>query len=109
MTEPKAPPPRSKTARARLRGALSAEPLSARELSQQVGLSEKEVLEHLVHVARSLEAEGNALHILPARCKSCGFAFEADLARARPSRCPKCKAERIEAARFGLSGAPTPQ
>jgi len=102
MTEPKPPPARADTARTRLREALSDEPLSARELSQRVGLSEKEVLEHLLHVARSLSTEGRSLDILPARCKSCSFHFEADLARARPSRCPNCKAERIEAARFSV-------
>lgn len=102
MTEPKAPPERSATARARLREALSDAPLSARELSQRVGLSDKEVLDHLAHVARTLATEGRALDILPARCKSCGYHFEADLARARPSRCPECKAERIEAARFSV-------
>jgi predicted Zn-ribbon and HTH transcriptional regulator len=103
MTEPKPPPERFETARQRLREALGAEPRSARELSQLVGLRDKEVLEHLAHLERSLEASGEALVILPARCKSCGFRFEAELSRARPSRCPECKAERIEAARFGVS------
>jgi predicted Zn-ribbon and HTH transcriptional regulator len=101
-SNPRPPPARSETARARLRDALSAEPQSARELSQRASLSEKEILEHLPHIARSLAADGRALDILPARCKSCSFHFERELQRARPSRCPKCKSERIEAARFSL-------
>ena len=72
MTEPKPPPARAETSHTRLREALSAEPLSARELSQRVSLSEKEVLDHLLRVARTLSAEGRSLDILPARCKSCG-------------------------------------
>jgi len=100
--DPKPPPARSETARVRLREALAPEPQSARELSQAASLSEKEVLEHLPHVARSLAAEGRELGILPARCKGCAFHFEAEVSRARPSRCPKCKSERIEAARFSL-------
>lgn len=100
---PKPPPPRTETARMSLRDALSDEPQNARELSQRASLSEKEVLEHLPHLARSLSAEGRVLGILPARCKSCSFHFEADIGRARPSRCPKCKSERIEAARFSLT------
>jgi predicted Zn-ribbon and HTH transcriptional regulator len=100
--EPRSPPQRTETARARLRDVLGQEPQSARELSQRASLSEKEVLEHLPHLCRSLTAEGRELGILPARCKSCGFHFEPELSRARPSRCPKCKSERIEAARFSL-------
>jgi predicted Zn-ribbon and HTH transcriptional regulator len=102
MSDPKPPPVRTETARARLLDALSSEPLSARELSQRASLSEKEILEHLPHVVRSLTAQGSGLGILPARCKGCSFHFEAELSRARPSRCPKCKSERIEAARFSL-------
>ncbi len=104
-SDPKPPPARTETARARLLAAIAAEPQSARELSQRVGLSEKEILEHLPHLARSLAAAGRTLGILPARCKSCGFHFEPQLARARPSRCPDCKSERIEAARFALDPA----
>lgn len=100
--DPKPPPERSETARARLRDVLAPEPQSARELSQRASLSDKEVIEHLKHLAQSLAAEGQKLGILPARCKRCGFHFEAELARARPSRCPQCKSERIEAARFSL-------
>lgn len=102
-SDSKPPPARTETARARLLDALSPEPLNARELSQRASLSEKEILEHLPHVVRSLAAEGRALGILPARCKSCDFHFEAEVSRARPSRCPKCKSERIEAARFSLA------
>jgi transcriptional regulator len=104
-SDPKPPPARSETARARLLAALTAEPQSARELSQRASLSEKEILEHLPHLARSLAASGRTLGILPARCKSCSFHFEPELSRARPSRCPKCKSERIEAARFSLEPA----
>jgi predicted Zn-ribbon and HTH transcriptional regulator len=104
-SDPKPPPARTETARARLLDALSSEPLNTRELSQRASLSEKEILEHLPHVVRSLAAQGRVLGILPARCKGCSFHFEAELSRARPSRCPKCKSERIEAARFSLEPA----
>jgi predicted Zn-ribbon and HTH transcriptional regulator len=102
---PKRPPARTETARARLLDALTPEPQSARDLSQRVSLSDKEILEHLPHLARSLAAAGRTLAILPARCKSCGFRFEPELSRARPSRCPECRSERIEAARFSLEPA----
>jgi len=104
-SDPKPPPARTETARARLLDALTPEPQCARELSQRASLSEKEILEHLPHLARSLAAAVRTLGIQPARCKSCGFHFEPQLSRARPSRCPKCKSERIEAARFSLEPA----
>lgn len=95
-------PVRSDTARQRLRRLLSTEPATARELSQKAGLSEKDVLAHLPYLARSLDREGVSLVMIPARCMRCGFTFEARPDRARPSRCPECKGERVLAARFGL-------
>ena len=99
------PPNRTETARQRLRDALSAAPLTARELSQKAGLAEKEVIEHLSHLAQSLAHSPTPLGIVPARCRACGFLFEARPERARPGRCPKCKHERIQAARFGVGRA----
>jgi predicted Zn-ribbon and HTH transcriptional regulator len=103
MPEPDPPPARDETPRQRLRSLLCDEPLSARELSRDAGLAEREVLEHLSHLARSLQAEGSQLEVTPARCKGCGFAFEPRVERARPGRCPVCRGERIEAARFRIS------
>lgn len=77
-------------------------PRSSLELSQLLSLSEKEVLEHLSHIAR---APGSGLHfqIIPARCKHCGFAFKKRDRLTRPSRCPLCQHESISRPRFALA------
>ena len=67
------------------------------------GLPEKEVLQHLEHLERSFKADGKKLVSLPPRCLACGFAFRTRERLSTPSRCPECKSERIEAARFAVA------
>jgi transcriptional regulator len=83
---------------AELRGA----PRSAREISALVSLSERDVIAHLEHLERSLAHAGEQLSVLPARCLQCQFSFDQRKRRTRPSRCPECKSERIEPARFAI-------
>lgn len=97
------PKQRSETARQALRRALSPEPRTARELSTLTSLSEKDVLAHLEHLERSLEAEGAPLSVLPARCFRCGFEFRSRERFRRPGRCPECKSERVQPPRFFLA------
>jgi len=68
----------------------------ARELSQRVGIKEKEVCEHLAHIARTMKARKKKLSVLPFSCLSCGFVFEGRGRFTRPGRCPKCKDSRVE-------------
>jgi predicted Zn-ribbon and HTH transcriptional regulator len=77
-------------------------PLSARDLSGMLSISEREVRAHLDHVRRSVERQGERFVVEPARCKKCGFAFESRKKVTIPSRCPKCKNERIEPPRFSV-------
>ncbi len=91
-----APPERRSTVRDALQKALEAGPATARELSREVGVSEKEIADHLEHLARSLEGEGRRLLIEPAECIACGYVFEDRRRFETPSRCPECQSERIE-------------
>ncbi|RLE92348.1 MAG: transcriptional regulator [Thermoprotei archaeon] len=65
----------------------------------------KRLYEELVHLAKTVERKsGGAMRIMyePPRCVHCGYVFK-DLKRIRkPSRCPKCKSERILPPRFIL-------
>lgn len=97
---PRAPSERGETVRQSIAAALRGPALSAREISEIVRIPEREVGEHLTHLARSLAAEGARLEIEPPGCKACGFVFEARVGR--PSRCPKCKSERLSAPRFRI-------
>lgn len=97
--------PAQATARHRLQSVLEAGgEHTLRTLSQQTSLSERDVAEHLVHLERSLTHRGLALVIEPARCRECGFRFERRSRATRPSRCPRCRSERIDPARFALRG-----
>jgi predicted Zn-ribbon and HTH transcriptional regulator len=95
---------RGQTLRRALADALERGPLTARELSERVGLPEREVAGHLAHLERSLKHAGRTLTVLPARCVACGFVFSKRERKARPSRCPECKSERLEPPRFGVQG-----
>jgi predicted Zn-ribbon and HTH transcriptional regulator len=70
--------------------------MCARDLSQALGIREKEVYEHLPHIARSLIPQKKRLIILPFRCLACGHVFEERKRFTRPGRCPHCKKSHIE-------------
>jgi hypothetical protein len=79
---------------------LAEEELTAMDLSQRLGVQEKEVYSHLSHIAKTLAAQGKKLVVDPPRCMSCGFVFGDKKSFTRPGRCPKCKEQRIRAPRF---------
>ena len=98
------PPERTETLRERLLEALHHGPSTARELGQEVGLSERDVIPHLEHLQRSLSARGQRLVVVPAECLGCGFRFEERGRLDRPSRCPSCRSERIRRPTFAVEG-----
>jgi predicted Zn-ribbon and HTH transcriptional regulator len=83
------------TPRAAIRDALEHAALSALELSERVGVREKEIPEHLEHLERSLKARGEGLSIEPASCLACGFVFKERRRFTSPGSCPRCRSERI--------------
>ncbi len=89
-----------------LHAALSGDYQSLKELSGAAGLSEKELPALLDKLQRSLQRSGERLETLPALCQRCGLRFGEDKTK-RPSRCPKCKSERLSPPRFRLAGKRT--
>lgn len=89
------------TLRQAIRELLLEQPLSALELSRRLGLPEKEVLEHLAHLAR---APGAGLEFVmePPVCKLCGFTFAKRERLTTPSRCPRCRGQSLRRPRFAL-------
>jgi predicted Zn-ribbon and HTH transcriptional regulator len=67
------PAERSITAREALLRHLREGPRTAPELSGLVGIPEKQVADHLAHVARSLRPTPERLRVEPAQCLNCGF------------------------------------
>jgi hypothetical protein len=104
---PYEPEARAVTIRSALRAALLGGPLTARELSARVGIGEKEVAEHLEHLARSLRHSAERLLVEPARCLACGFMFKERTRLARPSKCPACRSQRLRPPRFQVAGKPS--
>ena len=70
--------------------------MTAREISQTIGIREREVYDHLPHVARSAMAQKRKLVVLPFCCMSCGYVFEERKRFTRPSRCPRCRKTHVE-------------
>jgi len=79
------------------------EPMDVRQIAEALGLDPREsrsIYEDLAHIARSLRSSGLQLLMLPPVCRSCGYVFK-DLERPRkPSKCPRCRSERISSPRF---------
>jgi predicted Zn-ribbon and HTH transcriptional regulator len=100
---PSEPEARAVTIRSALRAVLLAGPLTAREVSARVGIGEKEVAEHLEHLARSLRHSADCLLVEPARCLACGFVFKERTRLRRPSKCPACKSQRLRPSRFQVA------
>ena len=75
---------------------------TARELSKMVGISEKEVTAHLIHIGKTAASQGKALVVRPFECLSCGYLFKDRKRFTRPGRCPKCKGTHIETPIFRI-------
>jgi len=93
------------TVREELAGALRRAPATAHELSREAGLREKDVADHLGHLARSLGARGERLAIEPAACIACGFVFRDRERLTRPGACPRCRSTRIDPPVFRIEPA----
>jgi hypothetical protein len=75
--------------------------MTARDISQAVGIREKEVYDHLEHIARSKLPEGRFL-VTPARCRKCGFVFRKRDRLNPPGKCFLCKGESIVPPSFSI-------
>ncbi len=90
------PGERGETVRETLRKALREGSATARDLSAVAGVREKDVAEHLQHLARSLPHDGERLVVEPASCIACGYAFGDRGRFTRPGACPRCRSTRID-------------
>ncbi len=96
------PAPDTKTCRQRIFDLLCRENLGGLDLSQRLGIPEKEVYAHLDHVRRSAAARGLRFVILPAACLSCGFVFKERRRVTRPGRCPECKRTHLRSPTYAI-------
>jgi hypothetical protein len=97
------PPSRAQTARRALVDVLKEGFASVKQLSGRTGLSEKQVRDHLEHIARSLARGGDELEREASRCMKCDHRFDDRERVSTPSRCPECRSERISPPRFRIA------
>ena len=79
------------TVRQRIFELLCRRELTALELSGMLGVREKEIYQHLDHVARSALAAKMKLLVNPSQCLKCGYLFRDRKRFTRPGRCPVCR------------------
>ena len=86
---------------------LAREPRSVSSLARELGLRRGGLEDDLRHAIRSARAAGHVVHVLPARCRACGFTFGEDRL-AKPGKCPVCRATRILEAQIAIEPATSP-
>jgi len=91
-----------KTIRQEMIELLADRQMSARDLSQALGIREKLIYDHLNHASRSLSAQKKKLHILPIHCLECGFVFKERRRFTPPSRCPCCRNTHLEKPKYQI-------
>jgi transcriptional regulator len=90
------------TIRQKIISLLIEEEMSALDISGEVGIPEKEVIEHLVHIARTVASQNKKVILTPAECMGCGYVFADRMRFTRPGRCPQCKKSHIQSLRFRI-------
>jgi predicted Zn-ribbon and HTH transcriptional regulator len=95
--------PPERTPRQRIIDVITGTRLSSYQLAQMLGIPERQVEDHLVHVVKSIARDKAQRFILdPARCQDCDFVFRDRRRLTSPSRCPHCRSEGITAPRYGI-------
>jgi predicted Zn-ribbon and HTH transcriptional regulator len=84
----------SETTRRRIADRLRDQPMSAGALANEFEVRTDAALDHVRHVARSLEPTDETLLVAPPECEDCGFDGFDDPVN-RPTRCPECKSEAV--------------
>jgi len=94
----------SGTLRQQMIAVLQGKAMDQQELSQALGIREKEVALHLPHIAKSVAAKNMKWQIQPAYCETCNFSFKDRKRLTPPSKCPRCRTSRIRGPWFHIKG-----
>jgi len=97
--EPAIPVAKQETVRQKIMSLLYGRQLSAKDISSEVGISEREVYEHLEHIQRTAHKH---FVVIPPVCRKCGFVFSKRERLKKPGRCPVCRSELIQEPVFSI-------
>ena len=73
---------------------------SAQQLANYFQTELKEIVEDLEHIRKSIKPR--KLKVTHACCKKCNFVFKERDKISKPSKCPRCKSEWVEAQMFWI-------
>lgn len=82
-------------------GLLREHPVSLHQLAVLLDSGERDVEADLEHLMRSLRHSEWRTVVTPARCRKCGFRFQARKLR-KPGKCPVCKSTWISEPMIGV-------
>ena len=88
-----------RTPRERIAAHLREDVATPSELADELDLTPYAIVQHVRHVAKSVDGNGEQFLVRPPVCRSCGF-DRFDEPVNLPSRCPECKHEGIEEPAF---------
>ncbi len=75
---------------------------SAKDISADVRISEKEAYEHLLHIQKSINKKEGSFTVVPSECRKCGFKFKKREKLKKPGKCPICRSESLTAPLFSI-------
>ena len=79
--------------------------LTVRNISQSVGIMEKDVYHHLAFIEKTVRHQKKSIRFEPYYCLDCGFQFKNRKTFKKPGKCPGCKDGRIAPAVFWIDRA----
>ena len=101
--EPTTPVERHDTIRKKIIALLIEREVSARELSAELMIPEREICDHLEHIKKTINKGEHHLKMTPARCEHCGFVFKKRERLKRPGKCPLCRSQLIREPIYSIS------
>jgi predicted Zn-ribbon and HTH transcriptional regulator len=93
---------RKHTIRQKIIDLLENHAMTVREISQSIGILEKDVYHHLTSVEKTVKNQEKRMHVEPYYCMNCEFQFRNRRTFKRPSKCPGCRNGRIASAVFQI-------
>lgn len=81
-------------------------PLTVNEIAAAIGIYDprevKSIYEDLKHIAKTVRRKGGVLYMESPQCANCGYVFKNLTKPHKPSKCPRCRSERILPPRFTI-------